>query len=229
MRAPNSALAVAALIDHTLLKPEAMRSDVERLCKEALEYQFASVCVNSLFVAQVAGALKNSPVKTCVVAGFPLGANLPAVKQAETRAALEHGAQEIDMVISVGTLKARDDSAVRAEIESLAAAAHDQKALLKVIIETSLLDDEEKARACKIAREAKADFVKTSTGFSSAGATVADVALMRRVVGPEMGVKASGGVRTLTDLLKMVDAGASRIGTSNGVSIVREAREKFQI
>jgi deoxyribose-phosphate aldolase len=229
MRAPNSALAVAALIDHTLLKPEAMRSDVERLCKEALEYQFASVCVNSLFVAQVADALKNSPVKTCVVAGFPLGANLPAVKQAETRAALEHGAQEIDMVISVGTLKARDDSAVRAEIESLAAAVHDQKALLKVIIETSLLDDEEKARACKIAREAKADFVKTSTGFSSAGATVADVALMRRVVGPEMGVKASGGVRTLTDLLKMVDAGASRIGTSNGVSIVREAREKFQI
>ena len=229
MSAPNSAQAVAALIDHTLLKPEATRSDVERLCREALEYQFASVCVNSVFAAQVAAALKGSAVKTCVVAGFPLGANLPAVKLAETRAALELGAQEIDMVISVGTLKAGDDSAVPAEIESLAAAAHERQAILKVIIETSLLSEDEKTRACEIARDAKADFVKTSTGFSSAGATVADVALMRRVVGPEMGVKASGGVRTLADLLKMVDAGASRIGTSNGVTIVREAREKFQI
>jgi deoxyribose-phosphate aldolase len=164
-----------------------------------------------------------------VVTGFPLGANLPAVKLAETRAALEFGAQEIDTVISVGTLKAGNDSAVRAEIESLAAAAHEGQAILKVIIETSLLSQEEKTRACKIAREAKADFVKTSTGFSSAGATVADVALMRGAVGPEMGVKASGGVRTLTELLKMVDAGASRIGTSNGVNIVREAREKFRI
>lgn len=229
MSAPNSAQAVAALIDHTLLKPEATRSDVERICKEALEYQFASVCVNSVFVGQVAAALKGSAVKTCVVAGFPLGANIPAVKLDETRAALELGAQEIDMVISVGTLKAGDDSAVRAEIESLAAAAHERQAILKVIIETSLLSEEEKTRACRIARDAKADFVKTSTGFSSAGATTADVALMRGVVGAEMGVKASGGVRTLVDLLKMVDAGASRIGTSNGVSIGREAREKFQI
>jgi deoxyribose-phosphate aldolase len=229
MNVPGSSQAVAALIDHTLLKPEATRSDVERLCKEALEYQFASVCVNSLFVEQVAAALKNSAVKTCVVAGFPLGANLPEVKLAETRAALEQGAQEIDMVIAVGTLKAGDDSAVRAEIESLASAAHEHRAILKVIIETSLLSEEEKMRACKIAREAKADFVKTSTGFSAAGATAADVALMREAVGAKMGVKASGGVRTLGDLLKMVDAGASRIGTSNGVNIVREAREKFGV
>lgn len=229
MNAPKTAQAVAALIDHTLLKPEATRSDVERLCKEAREYQFASVCVNSVFVAQVAAALKNSAVKTCVVAGFPLGANLPAVKLAETRAALEHGAQEIDMVISVGTLKAGEDAAVRAEIESLAGATHERRAILKVIIETSLLNEEEKLRACRLARDAGADFVKTSTGFSAAGATVADVALMRRAVGRAMGVKASGGVRTLADLLKMVDAGASRIGTSNGLSIVQEAREKFQI
>jgi deoxyribose-phosphate aldolase len=229
MTAPGSSREVAELIDHTLLKPEATRSDVERLCKEALEYQFASVCVNSVFVAQVVAALKNSAVKTCVVTGFPLGANLPAVKLAETRAALEQGAREIDMVISVGTLKGGDASGVLAEIESLARAAHEQQGILKVIIETSLLSEEEKSRACRLAREAKADFVKTSTGFSSAGATVADVALMRRVVGPEMGVKASGGVRTLDDLLKMVEAGASRIGTSNGVGIVREAREKFQV
>jgi deoxyribose-phosphate aldolase len=229
MKAPSSSQAVAALIDHTLLKAEATRSDVERLCKEALEYQFASVCVNSVFVAQVAAVLKNSAVKTCVVTGFPLGANLPPVKLAETRAALEQGAQEIDMVISVGTLKACDDAAVRSEIESLAGAAHERRAILKVIIETSLLSEEEKVRACTIARDAKADFVKTSTGFSSAGATVADVALMRGIVGPQMGVKASGGVRTLEDLLKMVEAGASRIGTSNGLNIVREAREKFGV
>jgi deoxyribose-phosphate aldolase len=227
MSTPSSSLAVAALIDHTLLKPEATRNDIERVCNEALEYQFASVCVNSVFVAQVAAALKNSAVKTCVVAGFPLGANLAAVKLAETRAALQLGAQEIDMVISVGTLKGGDDSAVLAEIESLARAAHERQGILKVIIETSLLSEEEKLRACGLAREAKADFVKTSTGFSSAGATIADVALMRRAVGPEMGVKASGGVRALNDLLKMVEAGASRIGTSNGVNIVREAREKF--
>jgi deoxyribose-phosphate aldolase len=229
MNAPSSSQAVAALIDHTLLKPEATRSDVGRLCREALEYQFASVCVNSVFVAQVAAALKNSAVKTCVVVGFPLGANLSSVKLAETRAALELGAQEIDMVISVGTLKAGDDAAVRAEIESLAGDVHEHRGILKLIIETSLLSEEEKMRACQIARDANADFLKTSTGFSAAGATVADVVLMRGAMGPGMGVKASGGVRTLGDLLKMVDAGASRIGTSNGVNIVREAREKFGV
>ncbi len=229
MTAPGSAREVAALIDHTLLKPEATRNDVARLCKEALEYQFAAVCVNSLFVEQVSAALRNSAVKTCVVAGFPLGANLPAVKLAEARAALELGAQEIDMVIGVGTLKAGDDAAVLSEIKNLTRAVRERQGILKVIIETSLLNEEEKLRACKIACEAGADFVKTSTGFSSAGATVADVALMRGVVGNGMGVKASGGVRTLGDLLKMVEAGANRIGTSNGVSIVCEARDKFKI
>jgi deoxyribose-phosphate aldolase len=218
---------VAALIDHTLLKAEGTRSDVERVCREALENKFASVCVNSLFTRLVAEALRGSGVKTCVVTGFPLGANLGVAKLDETRNALSRGAQEIDMVISIGSLKAGDDEAVRAEIASLAAAVHDRGALLKVIIETCLLNDEEKVRACRLAAEARADFVKTSTGFSTAGATIADVALMRKAVGAQMGVKASGGIRSLEDLVKMVEAGASRIGTSNGVAIVRQAREKY--
>jgi deoxyribose-phosphate aldolase len=218
---------VAALIDHTLLKAEATRNDIERICREALQYRFASVCVNSVFVRQVSAALRNSPVKTCVVVGFPLGANLTVVKFDEARAALDEGAQEIDMVIHIGALKAGDDAAVRNEIESLTRLVHERRAILKVIIETALLSEEEKARACRVARDAGADFVKTSTGFSSSGATVADVALMRREVGREIGVKASGGVRTLDDLLKMVDAGASRIGTSNGVKIMQEALAKF--
>ena len=218
---------VAALIDHTLLKAEATRNDIERICREALQYRFASVCVNSVFVRQVSAALHNSPVKTCVVVGFPLGANLTVVKFDEARAALDEGAQEIDMVIHIGTLKAGDDAAVRNEIESLTRLVHERRAILKVIIETALLSEEEKVRACRVARDAGPDFVKTSTGFSSSGATVADVALMRREVGREIGVKASGGVRTLDDLLKMVDAGASRIGTSNGVKIMQEALAKF--
>ena len=220
---------VAALIDHTLLKAEATRNDIERICREALQCRFASVCVNSVFVNQVSEALRNSPVKTCVVVGFPLGANLPAVKLDEARVALEQGAQEIDMVIHIGALKAGDDAAVRSEIESLLRVIHERRAILKVIIETALLSEEEKVRACRAARDAGADFVKTSTGFSTAGATVADVALMRREVGREIGVKASGGVRTLDDLLAMVDAGATRIGTSNGVKIVQEALAKFGI
>ena len=175
----------------------------------------------------MAEALRGSGVKTCVVMGFPLGANLPVAKLDETRNALSRGAQEIDMVISIGSLKAGADEAVRAEIASLAAAVHDRGALLKVIIETCLLNDEEKVRACRLAAEARADFVKTSTGFSTAGATIADVALMRKAVGAQMGVKASGGIRSLEDLVKMVEAGASRIGTSNGVAIVRQAREKY--
>jgi deoxyribose-phosphate aldolase len=224
---PAGAQEVAALIDHTLLKAEGTRSDVERVCREALENKFASVCVNSLFTRLVAEALRGSGVKTCVVTGFPLGANLGVAKLDETRNALSRGAQEIDMVISIGSLKAGDDEAVRAEIASLAAAVHDRGALLKVIIETCLLNDEEKVRACRLAAEARADFVKTSTGFSTAGATIADVALMRKAVGAQMGVKASGGIRSLEDLVKMVEAGASRIGTSNGVAIVRQAREKY--
>jgi deoxyribose-phosphate aldolase len=220
---------VAALIDHTLLKAEATRSDIERICREALQYRFASVCVNSVFVNPVSEALRNSLVKTCVVVGFPLGANLPAVKLDEARVALEQGAQEIDMVIHIGALKAGDDAAVRSEIESLLRVVHESRAILKVIIETALLSEEEKVRACRAARAAGADFVKTSTGFSTAGATAADVALMRREVGREIGVKASGGVRTLDDLLAMVDAGATRIGTSNGVKIVQEALATFGI
>jgi deoxyribose-phosphate aldolase len=224
---PSSVQEVAALIDHTLLKAEATRNDVERICREALEFQFASVCVNSLFTRQVAEALRDSGVKTCVVVGFPLGANLAVAKLDETRNALSRGAHEVDMVISIGSLKAGDEEAVRGEIASLAAAVHDRGAILKVIIETCLLNDEEKVRACRLAQEARADFVKTSTGFSTGGATVADVALMRKTVGEGIGVKASGGIRTLEDLLKMVEAGASRIGTSNGLAIVQQARERF--
>jgi deoxyribose-phosphate aldolase len=225
---PTNSADVAALIDHTLLKPEATRSDIERICREALQYRFASVCVNSVFVKQVCEALRNSSVKTCVVVGFPLGANLPDVKLDEARVAVEQGAQEIDMVIHIGALKAGDDAAVRSEIERLSGVAHERRAIVKVIIETALLSEEEKVRACRAARDANADFVKTSTGFSTSGATAADVALMRREVGREIGVKASGGVRSLDDLLKMVDAGATRIGTSNGVKIMQEALAKFR-
>ncbi|MDQ1408518.1 MAG: deoxyribose-phosphate aldolase [Acidobacteriaceae bacterium] len=224
---PTNASSVAALIDHTLLKAEATRNDIERICGEALQYRFASVCVNSVFVDQVSEALRNSPVKTCVVVGFPLGANLATVKLDEARVALERGAQEIDTVIHIGALKAGDDAAVRSEIESLSRVVHGRRAILKVIIETALLSEEEKVRACRAARDAGADFVKTSTGFSTSGATVRDVALMRREVGREIGVKASGGVRTLDDLLEMVNAGATRIGTSNGVQIMQEALAKF--
>jgi deoxyribose-phosphate aldolase len=220
---------VAALIDHTLLKAEATRNDIEGICREALQFRFASVCVNSAFVKQVAEALRDSPVKTCVVVGFPLGANLSVVKLDEAREAVEHGAQEIDMVIHIGGLKGGDDAAVRSEIESLSRLVHERRAILKVILETALLSEEEKVRACRAAREAGADFVKTSTGFSTSGATIGDVQLMRREVGREMGVKASGGVRTLDDLLNMVDAGATRIGTSNGVKIIEEALAKFGI
>lgn len=226
---PTSTSDVAVLIDHTLLKADATRNDIERICGEALQYRFAAVCVNSVFVQLVSEMLRNSPVKTCVVAGFPLGANLPAVKLDEARVALEQGAQEIDMVIHIGALKAGDDPAVRSEIENLSRLVHERRAILKVIIETALLSAEEKVRACRAAQETGADFVKTSTGFSTSGATVADVTLMRREVGREMGVKASGGIRTLDDLLKMVDAGATRIGTSNGVHIMQEALAKFGI
>jgi deoxyribose-phosphate aldolase len=224
---PTNSAGVAALIDHTLLKAEATRSDIARICGEALQYRFASVCVNSVFVKQVFEALRNSPVKTCVVVGFPLGANLPQVKLDEARVALEQGAQEIDMVIHIGGLKAGDDAAVRSEIEDLSRLVHERGAVLKVIIETALLTEEEKVRACRAARDARADFVKTSTGFSTSGATIGDVQLMRREVGREMGVKASGGVRTLDDLLAMAEAGASRIGTSNGIKIMEEALAKF--
>lgn len=217
---------IAALIDHTILRADATAEDVKRVCAEALEYQFASVCVNGYWTSLVASELAGSTVKGCTVAGFPLGAMSTEAKRAETETALRAGAHEIDMVMNVGALKGGDRTAVRRDISELAAACHAGGAILKVILETSLLSDDHKRIACELAKEANADFVKTSTGFGSAGATEADVALMRRMVGAEMGVKASGGIRTLIDLEKMVAAGATRVGASAGVSIVASLQQE---
>lgn len=206
------------LIDHTLLKAEATEVDIKKLCAEAKTHDFMSVCVNGGFVPLAKQELQGSDVKVCTVIGFPLGAMATLSKVAETKQAVLDGADEIDMVINVGALKMKKDEAVREEIALIKKAAG--KRILKVIIETCLLTDEEKVRACRLAVEGGADFVKTSTGFSKGGATVEDVALMRKTVGPKIGVKASGGVRTHEDLLAMVKAGASRIGTSNGPGIV---------
>jgi deoxyribose-phosphate aldolase len=212
--------AIAALIDHTILKPEATRNDVLKVCREAREYSFASVCVNPFWVPLVHSELKGTPVKVCTVVGFPLGATLTEAKVAETAAAVRLGAQEIDMVINVGALKSGDHDAVRNDIQKVVQTAHGAGATVKVILETALLDDNQKAIASTLCKLAGADFVKTSTGFSTAGATAHDVALMRSVVGPEMGVKASGGIRTLQDLQTMTAAGATRIGASASVKIV---------
>ncbi|MBW2455219.1 MAG: deoxyribose-phosphate aldolase [Deltaproteobacteria bacterium] len=215
---------VAGYIDHTLLKPNASRSQIEALCTEAREHKFASVCVNPCWVKLCAELLRGSPVAVCTVVGFPLGANLPEIKAMEARRAIREGAKEIDMVINVGALKSGDDDLVFRDIRLVVDACEDGRALCKVIIETALLEDEEKVRACLAARRARADFVKTSTGFASGGATAADVALMSQVVREaRMGVKASGGVSNLSDLDKMVRAGATRIGASAGVKIVKEA------
>lgn len=222
-RMPDDA-SIAALIDHTLLKPEATARDIESLCYEAREYGFASVCINSTFVPLAAELLRDTDVKVCTVVGFPLGASLPQVKAYEAAQAIEVGAQEIDMVIAIGALKHRDLAAVHQDITEVAAVCHDHDALCKVILETALLDDEEKIIASQVARMAGADFVKTSTGFSTAGATARDIALMREVVGDGMGVKASGGVRTLAQAQTAIAAGANRLGASAGVSIVREER-----
>jgi deoxyribose-phosphate aldolase len=211
---------IAALIDHTLLKPEATADDVRKLCAEARRYHFASVCVNPYWVPLVTAELAGSDVKVCTVVGFPLGANMTEIKQAEAVAAIQAGAQEVDMVQNVGALRGGDFDAVKNDIQAVAGAAHRGGAILKVILETALLDDNQKAIACTLAKLAGADFVKTSTGFSSGGATAHDIALMRLVAGPEMGVKASGGVRTLDDLKKMTAAGASRIGASASVKII---------
>src|SRR5919108_5459603 len=213
----------ASLIDHTLLKPEATDEDIKKLCQEAATYRFASVCVNPTWVRIAACNLKGSGVPVCTVVGFPLGATLPDVKAYETRRAIFDGAREIDMVINIGALKSGDDCAVEYDIRSVVEAAHEEGVLVKTIIETALLTDDEKVRACLAAKRAGADFVKTSTGFSKGGATVADVALMRRTVGSELGVKASGGVKNLEDARKMVEAGATRIGASVGVKIAQEA------
>jgi deoxyribose-phosphate aldolase len=212
--------AVAALIDHTILKPDATRSDVVKVCREARQYGFASVCVNPYWLPLVAAELAGSRVKVCTVVGFPLGANSTEIKTAETVAALRAGAQEIDMVMNVGALRSGDLETVKTDVAAVVKAAHAAGAIVKVILETALLDDNQKAVASSLCKLAGADFVKTSTGFGPSGATAADVALMRRVVGPEMGVKASGGIRTLEDLKTMAAAGASRIGASASVKIV---------
>jgi deoxyribose-phosphate aldolase len=211
---------VAALIDHTILKPEATRNDVLKICREAREYRFASVCVNPYWVPLVAAELAGSPVKVCTVVGFPLGATSTESKVAETAAALRAGAQEIDMVINVGALRSGDTDAVKNDIQAVVRIAHEASAIVKVILETALLDDTQKTVASKICKAAGADFVKTSTGFSSSGATAHDVALMRAAVGPNLGVKASGGIRTLQDVQAMTAAGATRIGASASVKIV---------
>lgn len=216
---------VAKLIDHTLLKPDATPDQIAQLCYEARKYGFASVCVNSSYVRLCADLLKGTEVKVTSVIGFPLGASAPDVKVFETETALRDGANEIDMVINIGALKGRDFTLVARDIASVVHVAHSAGALVKVIIETSLLTEEEKVTACLLAKEAGADFVKTSTGFSGGGATVADVALMRRVVGPEMGVKASGGVKDYKDAKSLMEAGATRIGASAGVKIVAGERE----
>ena len=217
---------LAKLMDHTLLKPEATAEAIDRVCDEALRFGTASVCVNPYWVERVAAHLAGSPVKTCTVIGFPLGATSTAAKVAETRDALAHGAQEIDMVINVGELKGGNRDAVRADIAAVAAATHEGGALLKVIIETCLLTDDEKRCACELAVEAGTDFVKTSTGFSTGGATADDVALMRSCVGAELGVKASGGIRTLADAEAMLEAGANRLGVSATVAILSELPEE---
>jgi deoxyribose-phosphate aldolase len=212
---------LASRIDHTLLKPDATPEQIAQLCFEARKHGFASVCVNPAWVKLCAQLLEGTPVKVCTVIGFPLGASAPEVKVFECRNALAHGASEIDMVINIGALKARDLDLVARDIRGVVAAAHGRKAIVKVIIEAVLLTDEEKTIACLLAKEAGADFVKTSTGFAGGGATVHDVALMRRVVGPDMGVKAAGGVRTYEDAESMIQAGATRIGASAGVKIIQ--------
>ncbi|HEU4323586.1 MAG TPA: deoxyribose-phosphate aldolase [Roseiflexaceae bacterium] len=214
---------IARLIDHTLLKPEATPEQIERLCAEAREHGFASVCVNPTYVARCAELLSGSSVAVCTVVGFPLGATTSAVKAFEAREAIEQGASEVDMVIAVGRLKAGEHDAVEEDIRLVVAAAHTGGAICKVIIETALLTDEEKTAVCRLAVRAGADFVKTSTGFAASGATLHDVALMRGVVGPEIGVKAAGGIRSLADALAMVKAGATRLGTSAGVQIALAA------
>jgi deoxyribose-phosphate aldolase len=214
---------IAALIDHTMLKPDATEAMIARVCAEARQYQFASVCVNPTHVRFVAERLQGTTVKTCAVVGFPLGATTTADKVTETRQAICAGAAEIDMVINIGAVKSGDFDFVQEQISAVVTAAHENDAICKVIIETSYLSNEEKVRVCRMAAQAKADFVKTSTGFSGGGATIEDITLMRHAVGPEIGVKASGGIRSLEEARKMIAAGATRLGVSSGVKIMEEA------
>ncbi|UQD52802.1 deoxyribose-phosphate aldolase [Bacillus methanolicus] len=211
---------IAGMIDHTLLKADATKEQIKKLCEEAKEYKFASVCVNPGWVKYASELLEGSGVNVCTVIGFPLGATTLETKVFETKNAIENGAAEVDMVINIGALKDGDNDFVEKEIRAVVEAAKGQ-ALTKVIIEACMLTEEEKVRACELAVKAGADYVKTSTGFSTGGATVEDVKLMRKTVGPDIGVKASGGVRSAEDAKKMIEAGASRIGASSGVSIVK--------
>ncbi|HSB65719.1 MAG TPA: deoxyribose-phosphate aldolase [Anaerolineales bacterium] len=215
--------AIAGWIDHTLLKPEATAAQVRTLCQEALQHHFASVCINPVYVPLACGMLREAKENVCTVVGFPLGATLPEYKVYEALACINYGASEIDMVINVGALKSEAYGLVLNEIQSVTATVHNQGAITKVILETALLTQREKIIACLISKLAGADFVKTSTGFGTGGATVEDVELMRRVVGSEMGVKAAGGIRTYADAMAMIKAGANRLGASAGVKIVQEA------
>jgi deoxyribose-phosphate aldolase len=215
---------IARLIDHTLLKPDATRDQIVTLCEEARAHAFASVCVNPVWVPLCADLLRGSETKVCTVVGFPLGATLAEVKALEASRCVAQGACEIDMVIDVGGLKSGDYARVERDVAAVVQASHRGGAIVKVIIEAALLTDDEKVKACVLSRVAGADFVKTSTGFASGGATAEDVALMRRVVGPAMGVKAAGGVRDLKSAQAMIEAGADRIGASVGVKIVQESR-----
>jgi len=215
---------IARYIDHTLLKPDATEEQIKKLCSEARQYRFASVCVNPSFVRLCARELSGSDVLVCTVVGFPLGATTPAAKAFEARKAIREGAREVDMVINVGALKSGDYELVEEDIREVVEACHESSVLVKVIIEAALLTDEEKVVACLLAKRAHAEFVKTSTGFASGGATIRDVAIMRATVGPEMGVKAAGGIKNYLDALGMIEAGATRIGASAGVRIVKESR-----
>ncbi|MGO9481398.1 MAG: deoxyribose-phosphate aldolase [Candidatus Kryptoniota bacterium] len=218
-----SAGKLAGMIEHTLLKPEATPEEIKRVCKEAIEFDFANVCVNPSYVKLAKEKLRGSNVKVCTVIGFPLGATTTKSKVCESEDAISNGAQEIDMVTNIGRLKAKDYIYVENEIRKVVTAVHSRGMIVKVIIEACLLTDEEKSKACLLAKAAGADFVKTSTGFNIGGATASDVALMRRVVGNKMGVKASGGVKSYSEAILMLESGATRIGTSSGIKIILES------
>jgi deoxyribose-phosphate aldolase len=225
--APVSPDQLARMIDHTLLKPEATAADIEKLCDEAKRHGFYSVCVNPTYVVQCKALLRSSPVKLCCVVGFPLGAQSPEIKAMEARKAIREGAGEIDMVINIGALKSKDEALVFRDIRAVVEACKDGRALSKVIFETALLTDDEKVRACELSMKAGADYVKTSTGFASGGATADDIALMAKTVAPrKLGVKASGGIRTYDDAVRMIEAGATRIGASASVKILEEAKAR---
>ncbi len=221
----SSPLDIARYIDHTILKPEATDAQIEQLCAEAFLYRFAAVCVNPAHVARCVQALKRSSVRVATVCGFPLGATLAQVKVYEAQQAAALGAHEIDMVIDIGALKSGAEVRVAEDIRAVVEAAHAGNAITKVIIETALLNDDEKVTACRLAQQAGAEFVKTSTGFAAQGATVHDVSLMRQTVGPEMGVKAAGGIRTYDDAARLIAAGANRLGASASVKIMQEAQQ----